>query len=102
MESDAMAAFFARMLRRQHRSLSAGPPSWVGQLTSEAMDAFFAGQIRGRVALCLPAAQPVGASAVVEQASATVGGSGGDASPVSPAYSSGTIVAVDSDDGGVH
>jgi hypothetical protein len=91
MESDAMDAFFARMMRRERRSLSAGEPPWVGQLTSEAMDAFFAGQIRGRVARRLPAAQPVGASAVGEQASATVGGSGGRTSPVSPASSRGTI-----------
>ena len=90
LDRDDSKAFIARMMRRQHRSLSAGQPSWVGQHTPEEMQEFIAGRMR-LAALCRPAAQPVGASAVVEQASATVGGRGGDASPVSPAYSSGTI-----------
>ena len=90
LDREDSKAFIASMMRRQHRSLSAGEPSWVGQHPPEEMQEFIAGRMR-LAALCLPAAQPVGASAVVEQASATVGGRGGDASPVSPAYSSGTI-----------
>ena len=83
MESDAIKAFFEERKRRQLRSLSAGVPTWVGQHTRAEKGAFITSYKNSRAPLRLPA--------VGEQASATVGGSGGRTSPVSPADSSDTI-----------